>query len=142
MDLERLGIKFTSYSKQYDSYLDEFNDIQREIGVGEAQYGGWLIPRSVVQKNNRALTKAFREITEDGATFIGVGLNVSQEVAGDVHNSVLPAWRDTLIATTISTPWKFNARQDMLEEQRKMTQVYIPKLMELAPNSGAYMNEV
>jgi hypothetical protein len=141
-DLQRLGIKYMSYSKQYDSYLDEFNGMQQEIGVGEAQYGGWLIPRSVVQKNNKALTKAYREITEDGATFIGVGLNVSREVVGDAHNSVLPAWRDTLIATTISTPWKFNANKAMLEEQRKMTDVYMPKLMALAPTSGAYMNEV
>ena len=142
MDLQGLGIKYTSYSKQYDSYLGEFNGMQQEIGVGEAQYGGWLIPRSVVQKNNKALTKAYREITEDGATFIGVGLNVSREVVGDVHNSVLPAWRNTLIATTISTPWKFNANKAMLEEQRKMTDVYMPKLMALAPTSGAYMNEV
>ncbi|OQD91127.1 hypothetical protein PENANT_c001G02085 [Penicillium antarcticum] len=141
MDLQNLGIKYTSYSKQYDSYLDEYNDIQQDIGVGEAQYGGWLIPRSVVQKNNTALTQAYREITEDGATFIGVALNVSQEVVGDVYNSVLPAWRETLFATTLSTPWKFNADSAMLEEQRKMTDVYMPKLIALAPASGAYMNE-
>ncbi|KAJ5770175.1 uncharacterized protein N7511_002226 [Penicillium nucicola] len=140
-DLMKLDIKYTLYSKQFDSYLEEFNGMQQEIGVGEAQYGGWLIPRSVVQKNNKALTQAYQEITEDGATFIGVALNVSRAVVGDVHNSVLPAWRDTLIDTVITTPWKFDADSAMLEQQRKMTDVYIPKLMALAPSSGAYMNE-
>ena len=141
-DLKELGIKPTVYSKQFPSYLSQFNGMQQAIGVGEAQYGGWLIPRSVVQKNNKALTTTYRQITEDGATFIGVGLNVSREVAGDVKNSVFPGWRDTLIATTITTPWKWDAPEEMLAAQRKMTESYMAKLTALAPNSGAYMNEV
>ena len=76
--LKGLGINYTFESGQYDSYYSEFKAMQRTIGVGEAQYGGWLIPRSVVEHNNTALTKAYREITEDGGTFIGVGLNVSR----------------------------------------------------------------
>jgi FAD/FMN-containing dehydrogenase len=141
-DLKELGIKPTVYSKQFPSYLSQFNGMQREIEVGEAQYGGWLIPRSVVQKNSKALMTTYRQITEDAATVIGVGLNVSREVTGDVKNSVLPAWRDALITTTISTPWKWNAPEEMLADQRKMTNSYIAQLTALAPNSGAYMNEV
>lgn len=139
--LKKLGIKYTMESGQYDSYLAEFKAEQRVIGVGEAQYGGWLIPRSVVENNNQGLTQAYREITEDGGTFIGVGLNVSREVSGDVYNAVLPAWREALIDTTLTTPWKWDAPQEMLALQKKMTDVYLPKLEALAPNSGAYMNE-
>lgn len=139
--LKKLGIKYTFESGQYDSYYSEFKAVQRTIGVGDAQYGGWLIPRSVVEKNNKDLTQAYREITEDGGTFIGVGLNVSREVTGDVYNSVLPAWRDTLIATTLTTPWKWNAPEEMIAMQRKMTDVFMPKVQALAPKSGSYMNE-
>lgn len=141
-DLKELGIKPTVYSKQFSSYARQFDGMQQAIGVGEAQYGGWLIPRSVVQSNNKGLTAAYREITEDGATFIGVGLNVSKEVSGDVTNSVFPGWRDALIATTITTPWKWNNNEEMEANQRKMTESYMAKLTKLAPESGAYMNEV
>lgn len=141
--LEGLGIKYTIYSEQFPSYLAEFNAMQRPIDVGIAQYGGWLVPRSVVQNNNEALTAAYRHITEDGATFIGVGLNVSKQVSGDVYNSVLPAWRETLIDTTITTPWNFTApASEMIAMQKKMTDDYIPRLEKVAPDSGAYMNEV
>ncbi|PWY80895.1 FAD-binding domain-containing protein [Aspergillus sclerotioniger CBS 115572] len=139
--LEKMGIAYTFYSAQFPTYLSEFDGMMPDIPVGEAQYGGWLIPRSVVQNNNTALTQAYRQITEDGATFIGVGLNVSKALVGDVYNAVLPAWRDALIDTTLTTPWKWDDRQAMLVEQYKMTYEYLPLLERLAPNSGAYMNE-
>ncbi|KAJ5222031.1 CAZyme family AA7 [Penicillium citrinum] len=141
--LRGLGIQYKMSAAQYDSYYSEFKGEQGAIGVGEAQYAGWLIPRSVVEKKNEALTKAYREITENGGTFIGVDLNVSREVAGDVHNSVLPAWRDALIATTLTTPWKWGSQnyEEMIESQRKMTEVFMPKLEAIAPHSGAYLNE-
>ncbi|KAL4898678.1 hypothetical protein BDV59DRAFT_167331 [Aspergillus ambiguus] len=139
--LTKLGIKYIMYAEQFSSYLSEFSSMQSEIEVGIAQYGGWLVPRSVVQDNNEALTEAYRSITEDGATFIGVGLNVSRALVGDVDNAVLPAWRDALIDTTITTVWEWNQPARMLAMQRKMTDKYIPALSKLSPDSGAYMNE-
>lgn len=140
--LKKLGIKYNLVSGQYDSYWEEFQAMQGTIPVGEQQYGGWLIPRSVVENDNDALTQAYREIVEDGGTFIGVGLNVSHKVSGDVYNSVLPAWREAIIATSLTTPWKWNSNSLMVQEQHKMTNVFMPKLEKLAPDSGAYMNEV
>ncbi|KAL4879308.1 hypothetical protein BJY04DRAFT_193725 [Aspergillus karnatakaensis] len=139
--LTTLGITYTYHAEQFPRYLAQFNAMQGEILVGTAQYGGWLVPRSVVTENNEALTAGYRHITESGATFIGVGLNVSKAVAGDVHNAILPAWRETLIDTTLTTPWEFAAEEKMREQQRKMTEDYIPTLMALSPYSGAYMNE-
>lgn len=141
--LKRLGIKYTFYSHQFPNYLAEYNAMQNPIQVGIAQYGGWLIPRSVVENNNKDLTAAYRRVTEDGAQFIGVALNVSRAVTGDVYNSVLPAWRDTLIDTVFTTPWNLTAPiSEMIANQHKMTNDYIPQLEALAPSSGAYMNEV
>ncbi|KAL2008121.1 hypothetical protein VTN00DRAFT_8103 [Thermoascus crustaceus] len=140
--LTRLGIEYTMVSRQFSTYLEQYNTMQGEIQVGIAQYGGWLIPRSVVQNNNDQLTQAYRYITEDGAQFIGVGLNVSKALVGDVYNAVLPAWRDCLIDTVITTPWDFYApTSEMIALQEKMTNDYIPRLQALAPDSGAYLNE-
>ena len=139
--LKKLGIAYQSFSDQFANFLDEFNTMQSEIGVGQAQYGGWLIPRSIVLNKNDDLTAVYRYITEDGGTFIGVGLNVSQALVGDVDNAVLPAWRDTLIDTTITTPWQWDERQMMQVEQDKMTNQYIKRLTDLSPDSGAYVNE-
>ncbi len=101
--LTGLGIQYTQVVRQFPTYMDEFDAMQAPIEVGIAQYGGRLIPRSVVQNNNSALTAAYRYINENGGLFIGVGLNVSQAVTGDVYNAVNPAWRDTLIDTVITT---------------------------------------
>ena len=141
-DLAELGIEYDMHAEEFPNYKSQFTAMMGAVGVGESQYGGWIIPRSVVQNDNDALTTAFREITEDGATFIGVALNVSREVTGDVDNAVFPGWRDALILTTLTTPWKWDAKEEMVEMQRKMTEEYIPKLTTLAPDAGAYMNEV
>lgn len=101
--LTSAGIRYDGVIDEFPRYLDEFNTMFPVIDVGVAQYGGRWIPRSVVQANNTALMSAVRNITEDGATFVGVGLNVSKAVVGDVYNAVNPGWRDCLIDTVLST---------------------------------------
>ena len=105
--LKSLHIKYNMAVKEYPTYLDEYNGMQASLfagpSVGTAQYGGWLIPRSVVKNNNDALTMACRNITTGGGQFTGVAVNVSKAVTGDVYNAVLPAWRDVLIDVVIST---------------------------------------
>ena len=141
--LSSLGVNFTSVSRQFDTFLDQYNTMQTPIQVGIAQYGGRLIPRSVVQSNSKALTSAYRNITSSGALFIGVGLNVGKSTVGDdVSNAVNPAWRDTLIDTVITTPWNFTAPiEDMIARQDLMTNNFIPQLTELTPDGACYLNE-
>lgn len=74
--------------------------------VGVGLYGGRLIPRSVVEDLNANLTTACRYINEQGGVIATIGVNVSHAVAGDVWNSVNPAWRDTLFGIVIQT-WVF-----------------------------------
>jgi FAD/FMN-containing dehydrogenase len=140
--LDELDIKYTSFFGQFDSYLAFFNAMFAPIQVGIAQYGGRLIPRSVVENNGTALTDAYRFINEQGAQFIGVAANTSLARAGYPDNAVNPAWRDNLIDTVITTPWNFTGPwEDMLANQDLMTDVLMPKLAELTPNGGAYLNE-
>lgn len=141
--LDRLGIKYTKLVKQFPDYFNEFNTMFAPIQVGIAQYGGRLIPRSAVLKNNSAVTNAYRKIANDGGAFFIVGINVSNSVAGDVYNSVNPAWRQTLLDTVITTPWNFTAPwSQMVANANKMTDEFIPILKEISPGSGTYINEV
>ncbi|KAJ7720518.1 hypothetical protein B0H16DRAFT_1386764 [Mycena metata] len=140
--LNELHIPFTSFYAQFDSYLDAFDAMFSPIEVGIAQYGGRLIPRSVVENNNLALTQAYRDINNLGGQFIGVGVNVSKAVAGDVYNAVNPGWRDAVIHTVLTTPWSFEAPwSEMLANQRLMTNEMLPKLAALTPHGSAYLNE-
>ncbi|KAG9623615.1 FAD/FMN-containing isoamyl alcohol oxidase MreA, partial [Aureobasidium melanogenum] len=75
--LDQLNITYNHYFGEFATYLEHFNTMFSPIQVGIAQYGGRLIPRSVVENNNTALTDAFRFINENGGQFIGVGINAS-----------------------------------------------------------------
>ena len=107
--LDRLEIEYDMTGPtEFSSYLDEYHAFQLPIEVGTAQYGGRLIPRSVVEKDNDALTAAIRTIVERDSSplFIGIGLNVNRSVVGDEvveRNAVLPAWRETLVHTVLAT---------------------------------------
>lgn len=96
-----------------------------------------------MQYNNQALTAAYRNITTNGGQFIGVGLNVRPKtVSKDTYNAVNPNWRDTLINAVITTPWNFTAPLDeMIANQYKMTDLFIPQLEKLTPAGGCYLNE-
>lgn len=73
--------------------------------VGVTQYGGRLIPRSVIEINLDGFSAAVRNISEQTAgpcSIAGVALNVNMTIAGDVDNAVLPAWRDSLISVILN----------------------------------------
>ncbi|KAJ5314115.1 histone-lysine n-methyltransferase suv9 [Penicillium atrosanguineum] len=139
--LDKLGVRYTWHSEQFESYLDEFDAMMRSVTVGVAQYGSWLIPRSVVQEKNDDLTDAIRQVVSNGGKISLNGMSVSKNVSGDVYNAVLPAWRDAITHAYLKTTWKFNKPKEMLSNQNKMTRDFVPRLQKLAPQSGAYLNE-
>lgn len=104
-ELKKLGVKYTTpVVRQFPGYLEEFNAMMPEVPVAVQQYGGWLLPRSVVQDNPDGLVAAFANITNGGASsFSSVALNVNKSVAGDVYNAVNPAWRTALLDVIITT---------------------------------------
>ncbi|KAF8854350.1 FAD-binding domain-containing protein [Acephala macrosclerotiorum] len=142
--LDENEIPYTHTYTESSSYYDHFNTYFGplpfgNIQVGIAQYGGRLISRDNIEGNSATLSAAFRNITQQGATFIGVGLNVSSSVP---NNAVLPAWRTAVVSATLTLPWSFEAPwSDMIALQDEMTDSIVPQLEAATPNSGAYMNE-
>jgi hypothetical protein len=59
-NLTHLSIPYTTTLTEYSSWYDTIAAFGGEVQVGTAQYGGWLIPRSVVEKNNDGLITAYR----------------------------------------------------------------------------------
>jgi hypothetical protein len=93
-NLHELNVSYTLNITQSPSYFQHYMQLiepNQEL-VQNAQYGGRLIPLDVIQQNNSQLTDAVQRITADGVTVVGIGLNVSSSVTGNIWNSVLPAW--------------------------------------------------
>lgn len=142
--LDELGIKYQYHAEEFSAYLDQYNAQTPLVEVGVAQYGSWLLPRSIVEHphTRHELTKSVRTVLSYGATFTTVGVKVTKDVTGDVYNSVNPAWRDAIAHVLMSTPWEFNKPEKMLAKRKLMTDVLVPSLSNLASASGAYLNEV
>ena len=138
--LTRLGITYANYIGEFPNFYTQRTTMARNCQVAVAQYGGWLVPRSLILRDNDALTAAYRKMTENGATVVGFGMRATPSPGAD--NAVLPAWRDNLIDTVIAVPWNFTSPwEDLLANQRRITQDFVPLLSRLASNAGAYMNE-
>ena len=71
--------------------------------VENGQYGGKLIPMSVVKQSNSALTAAMRKFTQDVVVFTSIALNVSSVVTGATNNAVLPSWRTAAMDVILAT---------------------------------------
>ncbi|KAK0635728.1 hypothetical protein B0T17DRAFT_503232 [Bombardia bombarda] len=145
--LDALGVTYNSAFSQFPTYYEHYNQYfgplpTGAIQVGIAQYGGRLIPTTTITKNATAFAATARTIAEKGITFIGVGTDVSS-FGKDSVNSVLPAWRKALVHATLTTDWSFDpAKWDqMLANQRLMTEDIMPLIEAVTPGSGAYMNE-
>jgi hypothetical protein len=143
--LDSLSIPYAVAYTEYASYYDHYNKYMGplpygNLGVGEYQYGGRLIPRDVLDNNAAGFASVIRNITEHGVIAVGVGMNVSQP--GDVSNAIFPAMRNAAVTMQIGTHWNETAPwSDMVADQYKMTNEYVPQLEAVTPGSGCYQNE-
>ena len=109
--LVEIGISYHINITESSTFLEHYEALIEPNPtqlVDNAQYGGRFIPLSVIQETNDALTAVVRNVTQEGVTFVGIGLNVSASVVGDVYNSAHPSWRDaalSVILTTCVTPF-------------------------------------
>ncbi|EED16287.1 isoamyl alcohol oxidase, putative [Talaromyces stipitatus ATCC 10500] len=143
--LDNLNIPYAVSYTQYNSYYDHYNKYMGplpygNLGVGEFQYGGRLIPRDTLNTNPTAIAAAIRNITEHGVLAVGVGLDVSNP--GDVSNAIFPPLRNAAVTMQIGTPWNETAPwSQMVANQYQMTNEFVPQLEAVTPGSGTYQNE-
>ena len=104
--LEHLGITYNLNVTEFPSFLAHYNALIEPNPtqlVQNAQYGGRIIPLSVIENNNGGLTAAVRSITEGDAVFTSIGLNVSSTVVGHVYNAVFPSWRTAAMDVIVTS---------------------------------------
>ncbi|CAO2647550.1 Nn.00g084720.m01.CDS01 [Neocucurbitaria sp. VM-36] len=128
-----------SYRDHYDRYMGPLPGGAYE--VNRYQFGGRLIPRSVVTNSTSALTSVLTDLAADGVLLAGSAANY-QKPAGAPANAVLPAWRKSLTQLQLITNWNTTAPwADMQAAQKRMTTEFMPKIEAVTPGSGSYMNE-
>ncbi|KAJ6092072.1 FAD linked oxidase N-terminal [Penicillium canescens] len=139
-NLHELNISYTLNITRSPSYFQHYMQLIEPNPtqlVQNAQCGGRLIPLDAIQQNNSQLTDAVQRITADGVTVVGIGLNVSSSVTGNIWNSVLPAWRTAALSVILSTNWPAGANlTEMKILAGRMTTEWVPILTDLTPDSG------
>ncbi|KAF5006939.1 hypothetical protein FDECE_6715 [Fusarium decemcellulare] len=126
-----------SYRDHYDTYMGPLPN--GHIGASEYQYGGRLIPRSVIEDDNDSFQKVIRNLTANGV--IAVGSGGSFQPYKGVSNAVHPAWRSAIMSMQFATIWDPLRWDDMLTIQKRITNEYMPQVEAVTPGSGTYMNE-
>lgn len=147
--LKALNITYSLNVTSFPTFLEHFETYLGPLPYGSFPggqlTGGRLIPRSVVQTNNAALTSAVRNISRTGTFLLaGFAINVSHAVVGNTpsSNSVLPAWREALISFLVVGAWNFTAPwEEMVARANEMTDSIVPQLEAVSPGSGTYLNE-
>ncbi|KAI4940790.1 hypothetical protein J4E91_011234 [Alternaria rosae] len=128
-----------SYRDHFDRYMGPLPRGAYE--VNRYQFGGRLIPRTVVENKTADLVKVYQELAAEGVLLAGSSANYKKP-AGVANNGVLPAWRDAMIQLQLITNWDSTAPWATMEAaQQKMTNELMPKIEAITPGSGSYLNE-
>ncbi|KAF1944008.1 FAD binding domain-containing protein [Clathrospora elynae] len=129
----------SSYRDHYDKYMGPLPGGGFE--VERYQFGGRLIPRSVLENNTAELIKVYSDLVATGVILTGSSANY-RKPANTPDNAVLPAWRDTITQLQLITNWNStDPWADMEADQLRMTNDFVPKIEAVTPGSGSYMNE-
>ena len=90
-ELSQAAVNYTVDYSDYPSYLAGYTGLISPAYLGDSiglsQVGGRLIPRSVIETNNDALTAAVRNICTD-IPWISVAVNASKTATGQLNNAV------------------------------------------------------
>lgn len=148
-DLRKLNISYSLNVTSFPTYLQHYETNINPLPYGLVPInqinGGRLIPRSVVQNNNAALTATIRNISKnDTFNIAAIAIDVSHKRAGNLPgaNAVLPAWRDALLSMIVLKRWNFTLPLDQnIASENDLTNVIMPQLDAVTPNSGCYLNE-
>lgn len=139
--LTKAGLQFTaSYSTL--SFRDHYELYNGPLPGGhleaaQFQWGGRLIPYSVV--DGADFNKVLRTFASAGLVLAGSGGKF--ESYPGVSNAVPPTWRKAIISLQFGSLWDASRWDDMIADQKKITEVYMPQMIDVTPGSGTYMNE-
>jgi FAD/FMN-containing dehydrogenase len=128
-----------AYRDHYDRYMGPLP--QGGVEVARYQFGGRLIPRSVLENNNEEFQDVLNKLTPNGVLAVGSVAKYTK-AKGSPANSVHPAWRSAVMQLQLITDWDYTKPwEDMEAAQKRMTEEFMPLIEAVTPGSGSYMNE-
>ena len=141
--LTELRFPFKYNTTTYSSYYDAFNNAFRTWTIG-AVLSSRLIPRDTIEQDGEKFVATERKLWDLGSTTVHLTFNANPQHAGFTpNNAVLPAWRQSDIHMVATLGPENGAKNYslMVEQQANLTNIALPALYDLAPDSGAYINE-
>ncbi|KAH6638522.1 hypothetical protein BKA67DRAFT_596339 [Truncatella angustata] len=144
--LAELGVPIVSSSYTSLSYNDHYTTYMGplpngHLAVESYNFGSRLIPRSVIETNNKGFNAVVQNLTAQGVI---AGITAGSFVNSQrVSNAAHPAWRTAIMQMQLITLWdnSADAWNNNLVAQKKMTSEFVPQLMAITPGSGTYVNE-
>lgn len=136
-------VNYTSSSSYSPSFFGSWNYTigDEPVGGGGAVLGTRLLPAHSLTSQVDQLRETIRNLTT--VTAFMQGHVVANSANRGLNISLNPAWRDAAVHTIIANGFQDTATpQEIQAVYDEMTHELTPQLKSLAPDSGAYFNEV
>ncbi|KAG8160883.1 hypothetical protein KVR01_009147 [Diaporthe batatas] len=141
-DLNAIGLRFSTSTRQYDTFLALYNDLFEPEGAGiSALTGGWVFAHRDISQNNTNIINSFKNMQNKGASIIGHMWNPGYAMS-NANNALNPRFRDASVhviaAMSISgtAPW-----EQKMAAERTLTFDVNQKMKEAGPAGFGYVNE-
>jgi hypothetical protein len=142
-------VSYSSKITQHPSYFTAWNAISQheDVAVAAPSLGSRLLPASALTNDTQHLARVLQDLSHVTDGLLGMTLELYLVANNDTtmikETSVTPAWRDAVlhfIVTSGFPDWEtYEQAKPILDV---MTKEKVGALKALAPNSGAYLNEV
>lgn len=143
--LSSLGIEHTAQWLASTGYNAHWTAFVPAGPVGAYwQSSARIVPRSIVEDSGDfdKLMATLEDMVDSGGITVG-GTVVGAVKRTAAANAVLPAWRNGVALLGLLTPWSDKPEDwaTMLERQKWLSTEMRPRIEEVTPGSGTYMNE-
>lgn len=142
-DLDDLGIRYSTTTKQYPTFFALYNDLFEPEGAGvSALTGGWVFAHQDIARNNTNIINSFKNLQSKGATAIGhmwsPGFGMPK-----ANNALNPKFRDASVHVIAAMSVASGATwEQKMAAQRTLTFDINQQMREAGPSGFGYVNEV
>lgn len=142
-DLDGIGIRYSTTTKQYQTFFALYNDLFEPEGAGiSALTGGWVFAHQDIARNNTNIIESFKNLQSKGASAIGHMWNPAYGMANS-NNALNPRFRDASVHVIAAMSVSSSATwEQKMAAQRTLTFDINQKMREAGPSGFGYVNEV
>ncbi|KAI7774542.1 hypothetical protein LA080_008240 [Diaporthe eres] len=141
-DLDGIGIRYSTTTKQYQTFFALYNGLFEPEGAGiSALTGGWVFAHQDIARNNTNIIDSFKNLQSKGATAIGHMWNPGYGMPAS-DNALNPRFRDASVHVIAAMSVSSSATwEQKMAAQRTLTFDISQKMKEAGPSGFGYVNE-